>query len=260
MTRWPTVFESRVWATPRAPLATAIPIIPTTRATSSPVFCSGIAWSSTARSRNGETMPSAAEIEDQREDEPAASGKAGTVAAAGGDRGARRRADVLSTARLGRRRRGRRCGPVSRTRSARNSRRSAALSGPSSSLSARLVASRAASRPGGLRRELDAVSAPVGWVGERPRARVPRAGRAAPRGCWAGSAAPRQVSLGDRPCASRWWRTANSGHRRPLSVRLRPSRQAEARARAEDQQAEPGDEGCIAGLGLGLERCVDGFM
>ena len=70
MTRWPTVFESSVWATPRAPLATAIPIIPTTRATSSPVFASGIAWSSTARSRNGETIPSAAETRIRARTEP----------------------------------------------------------------------------------------------------------------------------------------------------------------------------------------------
>ena len=62
MTRWPTVFESSVWPTPRAPVASAIPIIPATRPASRVVSCSGIAWSRTARSRKGETIPSPAEI------------------------------------------------------------------------------------------------------------------------------------------------------------------------------------------------------
>ena len=62
MTRWPTVFDSRVCATPSAPVATAIAIMPATRTASSVVSWFGIASSSTARSRKGETIPSAAEI------------------------------------------------------------------------------------------------------------------------------------------------------------------------------------------------------
>ena len=62
MTRWPTVFESSVCATPSAPVAIAIAIIPATSTARSWVSFWGIASSSTARSRNGETIPSAAEI------------------------------------------------------------------------------------------------------------------------------------------------------------------------------------------------------
>src|SRR4051812_5119486 len=57
MTRWPTLFERYVCATPSAPVAMAIAIIPATRAVSSVVSFSGIAVSSTARRRNGEIMP-----------------------------------------------------------------------------------------------------------------------------------------------------------------------------------------------------------
>ncbi len=61
MTRWPTWFERYVCQTPSAPVTIAIAIIPTTSQVSSSVLPSGIAVSRTARSRNGETMPSPAE-------------------------------------------------------------------------------------------------------------------------------------------------------------------------------------------------------
>ena len=61
MTRWPTRFESQVCATPMTPVATAMPIMPPTSQSSSVRSFSGIAWSSTSRSRNGETIPSPAE-------------------------------------------------------------------------------------------------------------------------------------------------------------------------------------------------------
>src|SRR5436309_12545151 len=61
MTRCPTVLEISVWATPSAPVATEIAIIPTTSTLRSVVSRSGIARSNTSRSKNGETMPSAAE-------------------------------------------------------------------------------------------------------------------------------------------------------------------------------------------------------
>ncbi len=61
MTRWPTTFDSQVWATPRAPVAIDSPIMPATRNVSSCVSCSGNAVSRTALSRNGDTMLSAAE-------------------------------------------------------------------------------------------------------------------------------------------------------------------------------------------------------
>ena len=61
------------------------------------------------------------------------------------------------------------------------------------------------------------------------------------------------------PCASRWWSTANSGQRRPLSPRLRPSRHAEARARRKIKEPEPGAERRVAGFGFaGCAWCLDG--
>jgi hypothetical protein len=62
MTRWPTTLVSQVWPTPSTPVATEMPIIPPTRTNSSVSSLSGIAWSSTSRSRNGETIDSPAEI------------------------------------------------------------------------------------------------------------------------------------------------------------------------------------------------------
>ena len=61
MTRWPTRFDSHVCATPSTPVAIEIAIIPATSHVSSVVSRSGIAVSSTARSRNGEIMLSPAE-------------------------------------------------------------------------------------------------------------------------------------------------------------------------------------------------------
>src|SRR4030088_2876380 len=61
MTRWPTRLEIHVWATPSAPVAIEMPIMPTTSQVRSDMSRCGIAVSSTCRSRNGETMPRPAE-------------------------------------------------------------------------------------------------------------------------------------------------------------------------------------------------------
>src|SRR4051794_33482518 len=61
MTCWPTRFDNQVWPMPRAPVAIGIATMPATSAVNSEVFLSGIAVSSTARSRNGEMIPSPAE-------------------------------------------------------------------------------------------------------------------------------------------------------------------------------------------------------
>ena len=62
MTRWPTTFESHVWTTPSTPVTIEIAIIPpTSQVSRHRVARCGIASSSTARSRNGETIPSPAE-------------------------------------------------------------------------------------------------------------------------------------------------------------------------------------------------------
>jgi hypothetical protein len=60
MTRWPTTLESHVWPTPSTPVAMLIAIIPPTSQASSSRSLSGIATSSTSRSRNGDTIPSPA--------------------------------------------------------------------------------------------------------------------------------------------------------------------------------------------------------
>ena len=57
MTRWPTTFDSHVCATPITPVNTETPIMPSTSRVSRPVSRWGMAVSSTARSRNGETTP-----------------------------------------------------------------------------------------------------------------------------------------------------------------------------------------------------------
>ena len=62
MTFWPTTLESQVWPTPSTPVATEMPIIPATSTASRPSSFSGIATSSTSRSRNGEIIPSPAEM------------------------------------------------------------------------------------------------------------------------------------------------------------------------------------------------------
>ena len=62
MTRWPTTLVSQVWPTPSTPVAIEMPIMPPTSANSSSSRFSGIATSRMSRSRNGETIPSAAEI------------------------------------------------------------------------------------------------------------------------------------------------------------------------------------------------------
>ena len=68
MTRWPTVFESSVWATPSAPVATAIAIIPTTSATSRPVFASGIACVEHRAEQERRDHPERRREQDQAED------------------------------------------------------------------------------------------------------------------------------------------------------------------------------------------------
>ena len=60
MTRCPTWLDSRVWITPRTPVATAIAIIPPAASDSADVSFRPIA-SSTLLSRNAGTTPSAAE-------------------------------------------------------------------------------------------------------------------------------------------------------------------------------------------------------
>ena len=61
MTFWPTTLESQVWPTPSTPVATEMAIIPATSSASSRSSFSGIATSSTSRSRNGEIIPSPAD-------------------------------------------------------------------------------------------------------------------------------------------------------------------------------------------------------
>ena len=61
MTRWPTALDIQVCATPSALVAIEMATIPATSAVSSVVSRSGIAVSSTARSRNGEIMLSPAD-------------------------------------------------------------------------------------------------------------------------------------------------------------------------------------------------------
>jgi hypothetical protein len=62
MTRCPTWFDRYVCTTPMTPVAIAMPIMPSTRMLSSAVSRSGIATSSVSRSRNGDSIPSRAEI------------------------------------------------------------------------------------------------------------------------------------------------------------------------------------------------------
>ena len=62
MTRWPTTLESQVCATLSTPVATEIAIIPPTRISSRSRSFSGIASSRMSRSRNGDTIPSPAEM------------------------------------------------------------------------------------------------------------------------------------------------------------------------------------------------------
>ena len=77
MTRWPTRFDSHVWATPSAPVAIEMATMPATSQVSSVVSRSGIASSSTSRSRNGEIMLSPADSADEREHaSPGAPGRA----------------------------------------------------------------------------------------------------------------------------------------------------------------------------------------
>ena len=61
MTRWPTRLDSQVWPTPSTPVAIEMAIMPATSSDQQPVSFSGIATSSTSRSRNGEIIPSPAE-------------------------------------------------------------------------------------------------------------------------------------------------------------------------------------------------------
>ena len=61
MTLCPTWFERSVCQTPRTPVTIGIATMPATSMVSRPTSSSGIATSSTSRSRNGETTPSAAE-------------------------------------------------------------------------------------------------------------------------------------------------------------------------------------------------------
>ena len=62
MTCWPTRLERYVWTTPSMPVTIEMPIIPPTSAVSRATFLSGMAVSRTARSRNGEMIPSRAEM------------------------------------------------------------------------------------------------------------------------------------------------------------------------------------------------------
>ncbi len=61
MTLWPTWFESSVCHTPSTPVTIGIATMPATSIVSRPTSSSGIATSSTSRSRNGEMTPSPAE-------------------------------------------------------------------------------------------------------------------------------------------------------------------------------------------------------
>ena len=70
MTFWPTTLDSQVWPTPSTPVATEMPIIPATSSASSRSSSSGIATSSTSRSRNGEIIPSPAETTISRSTAP----------------------------------------------------------------------------------------------------------------------------------------------------------------------------------------------
>jgi hypothetical protein len=70
MTACPIRFESSVCHTPRTPVTIGIATIPATSQVSSPTRCCGMATSSTSRSRNGETTPSAAETKMSTETEP----------------------------------------------------------------------------------------------------------------------------------------------------------------------------------------------
>src|SRR4051812_23522384 len=61
MTCWPTRFESQVWPMPSAPVTIGMATIPATSSVRSCTSFSGIAVSSTPRSRKGGMMPSPAE-------------------------------------------------------------------------------------------------------------------------------------------------------------------------------------------------------
>src|SRR3954465_13514850 len=58
MTRWPTTFDSHVWATLSTPVTTDTAIMPSTSQVSSLVSPCGIATSRSSRRRNGEASPS----------------------------------------------------------------------------------------------------------------------------------------------------------------------------------------------------------
>src|ERR671919_248566 len=62
MTRCPTTFESQAWATPSTPVTTAIAIRPRTRRVSRRSSSCGRASSKMSRIRNGETIPSSADV------------------------------------------------------------------------------------------------------------------------------------------------------------------------------------------------------
>ena len=68
MTLWPTWFESSVCQTPMTPVTIGIATIPATSTVSSRMFSSGIATSSTSRSRNGEIDADRGREDDERAD------------------------------------------------------------------------------------------------------------------------------------------------------------------------------------------------
>ena len=138
-------------------------------------------------------------------------------------------------------------------------RRSAALSGPSSSLLGAPRSPRAArfTAPPPVRGQLDEVAAPVGRV-RRARTSSPSVLELVEQGHQVARIDPQRAApapAGRRPGASRWCRTANSWPPQPALAEARPSRQARGAARG-GRSAVRTRRRAVASAGFGAQSAV----
>jgi len=114
--------------------------------------------------------------------------------------------------------------------------------------------------PAAIGGELDAVSSPVGCV--RRASQEPAFLELIQQRHEVAGLDPqrqRQISLGDRALRVEMVKDGELGPSKATAGEAPAETPGGGSGEAKDQQTEPRDQGCIAGLGLGLKCCVNGI-